>query len=321
MNPVKIIFYCLLIALAQTGRAQTTNAGDAVLQLLPQAQVDSAGIFLDQIVSSPASTVVLPHLRLAPAPNLGQTASLSRSQITELAQACHAELITTNWSGAIQVRVSRRTRQLSDFELTGLLTDTLQKQFVKDRGELELHLTRPWTKVPVPDEPLTVKVSGLPAAGVCPNFVASCELWCGKELVGSWDLALRAEIWRDVPVARSTLQRGQQVKDADVTMERRDILAQRDIYLNFPTTDDGLEFTESVSAGTPLFNRSVRVRPLILRGRLVEGVFQDGTLSISLKVEALEDGSLGQTVRVINPKTRKELYGKVQNEQTVLIVL
>ena len=54
---------------------------------------------------------------------------------------------------------------------------------------------------------------------------------------------------------------------------------------------------------------------------LVDAVFQDGTLSISLKVEILEDGLLGQTIRVRNPKTKRELYGKVQNEETVLITL
>jgi flagella basal body P-ring formation protein FlgA len=91
--------------------------------------------------------------------------------------------------------------------------------------------------------------------------------------------------------------------------------------LNFPPTDDSLEISENVQSEMPLLNRAVRVRPAILRGRIVEGLFQDGTLSISLKVETLEDGLVGQTVRVRNPKTKRELYGKVQNDQTVLISL
>jgi flagella basal body P-ring formation protein FlgA len=53
----------------------------------------------------------------------------------------------------------------------------------------------------------------------------------------------------------------------------------------------------------------------------VEAVFQDGPLTISLKVETLEDGALGQMVRVRNPKTRRELSGKVQNEDLILIAL
>ena len=71
----------------------------------------------------------------------------------------------------------------------------------------------------------------------------------------------------------------------------------------------------------PVLNRCVHPRPLIKRGQMVDAIFQDGSLKISLKVESLEDGVLGQTVRVRNPKTRHELNGKVQNEESVSITL
>lgn len=322
MFSTKLFCRWLMMGLAGLTLTQNAQADDAPSwQLLPQAQVDSSGIYLDQIVASPTATVVLPHLRLVPAPPVGQTASLSRNQITELAQKLTPGLITTNWSGATQVSVSRRTRQFDLSELTDLLTAALQKDFVKNRGELELHLTRPWTPVTVPDEPVTLKVGEMPSSGICPNFVASCELWCGKERIGAWQVAVQAAIWHDVPIARTTLTRCELLRDADITMERRDVLALRDVFPNYPATDDTLELAESVPAGTPLFNHAVRQRPVLLRGRLVDAVFQDGALSISLKVETLEDGLLGQTVRVRNPKTKRELYGKVQNEQTILISL
>ena len=54
---------------------------------------------------------------------------------------------------------------------------------------------------------------------------------------------------------------------------------------------------------------------------MVEAVFQDGSLDISLLVETLEDGALGQTVRVRNPITRRELHGKVESEKTIRINL
>ena len=128
-------------------------------------------------------------------------------------------------------------------------------------------------------------------------------------------------MWRDIPVAHSTLQRGEALKDADITMERSDVLVQRDAFMNFPTTDESLELTESISEGHPVLNRSVRIRPTILRGQMVDAVFQDGSLGISLVVETLEDGVLGQTVRVRNPKTRREIHGKVENEKTIRINL
>jgi flagella basal body P-ring formation protein FlgA len=317
MNTFQKLFLLAPLALVQVAAAGTND----VWQLLPQAQVDGSGIYLDQLITTPTANAVIPHIRLASAPSLGQTASLFPKQITELAQKQASELFTTNWTGATQVSVSRRTRQFIDSELIELLTATLQRDFVKDRGELELHLSRPWAKVTVPDEPLTLKVAELPNAGVTPNFLVTCELLAGKERVGSWQVGVQAAVWRDLPVARSPLVRGELLRDADIALERRDLLVVRDAFLGFPVKDDLLEIAEIVQPEMPVLNRSVRQRPVIQRGRIVDGVFQDGTLSISLQVETLEDGLLGQTVRVRNPKTKRELYGKVENEQTVLIAL
>jgi flagellar basal body P-ring formation protein FlgA len=314
----------ILIALAQLGLVQIAGAEDQdtnAWQLLPQAQVDSSGIFLNQLIVPPSTAAALPQIRLAPAPNLGQTASLSRDQIAELARKVAPEVVISNWSGATQVRVSRVTRQFVEYDLLDLLTGALQRDYVKDRGELELHLTHDWTPVAVPDEPLTLKAFDLPSSGINSDFVVRCELWNGKERVGEWRVALKASIWRDVPVAQSVLNRGELLRDADVALERRDVLVLRDAFVNYSHADENLQLVGNIPAGQPVLNRSVRPRPIIQRGQLVEGIYEDGALSISLKVELLEDGLLGQTVRIRNPKTKRELHGKVQNDQTVVIAL
>jgi flagella basal body P-ring formation protein FlgA len=321
MNFFKKAIFSLMIGLPQMIWAQAGGAGPDCWKLLPQAQVDGSGVFLDQIAAPCGATKPLPHLRLARAPEPGQTNSFSRSEVAGIAQACVAGLVMTNWSGPTEIRVSRRVRIMEDSDLLELLTATLQKEYVKGPGELELHLTRPWPRPQVPDEPLALKVVEMPAMGVSPGFFVTFELWAGKERLGNWQVAMQAEVWRDIPVAHSTLERGETLKDADVTMQRADILVQRDAFMNFPPNDDSLELNESVAAGHPILNRSVRVRPLVLRGQMVEGVFQDGTLGISLQVETLEDGALGQTVRVRNPITRRELHGKVENEKTIRIYL
>jgi flagella basal body P-ring formation protein FlgA len=311
-----------LAAAALLGGVQAAFADDAITwQLLPQAQVDSSGIFLVQLVVPSTTTVVPPQIRLASAPHLGQTASFSRAQIAALALKQNPDLILTNWTGAEQVRVSRRTRQFGEFDLTALLTSTLQSEFVKDRGELEVHLTRPWTPVEAPDETLSLKVFDLPGSGINPDCVVHCELWNGTERIGGWGVAIHASIWTDVPVAHSPLTRGELLKDADISLERRDVLVLRDTLVNYSRANENLQLAENIQAGSPVLNRSVRMRPVIQRGQVVEGIYVDGALSISLKVETLEDGLLGQTVRIRNPKTKRELHGKVQNEQTILIAL
>ncbi|MGO8697721.1 MAG: flagellar basal body P-ring formation chaperone FlgA [Limisphaerales bacterium] len=310
------VFALLLAAAAPAALA----GGAASFALVPEAKVDSSGIFLSQIVRPPPSATI-PLLRLAPAPPLGQTTPLSRQQIIDLAKATAPELDSTNWTGPNAVRVSRRTRELDQAEVTDMLRAVLQRDYVGSRGELELRLTQPWTPVTVPDEPLSLRVTDLPLAGIMPSEVAGFELWCGKERIGAWQQATAARVWHEVPVAHSQLQRGQLLRDADIVLERRDVLGQHEACIRFPVTDEYLELNASVSVGSPVWARCAHPRPVVRRGHLVEAVFQEGDLMISLKVETLEDGALGQTVRVRNPKTRRELFGKVQNEDLILITL
>ena len=151
--------------------------GAAAFELLPAAQVDSAGIFLHQIATASQSVLPPQPIRLADAPAFGQAASLSRAQIRELLKANAPEFAPTDWLGAAQVRVTRRARGLNERELRELLSATLQKDFVKDKGDLELRFTRPWASVFVPDETLVLKVIDLPATGVSAHFIVRFELF------------------------------------------------------------------------------------------------------------------------------------------------
>ncbi len=67
--------------------------------------------------------------------------------------------------------------------------------------------------------------------------------------------------------------------------------------------------------------RSVRIRPVIRRGQAVDALVEDGALTISMKVEALEDGAPGQFIRVRNAQSLRDIRGKVVNEHSILVSL
>ena len=321
MNIMRPINFCLVFVFVLAVPARRACGGEpAAFQLQAEAQVDGTGIFLTQLVI-PSNHAPLLTLRLAPAPVLGQTMSLSRQQIIDLAKDSVPDLNTTNWNGPSSVQIRRRVRPLGEAELLDLLRAPLQRDYAGARGELEIHFSRPWTPVAVPDEPISLQITEVPSAGVLPNLVVGFELWCGKERIGTWQAPLQARVWRDTPVAHATVLRGQLLRDADIALERRDVLMQHEGCIPYPVTDQWLEAASSIQAGSPVWSRLSRDRPVLRRGQLVEAIFQQGPMTISLKVETLEDGALGQTVRVRNPKTKRELYGKIQAEDLVLIAL
>jgi flagellar basal body P-ring formation protein FlgA len=317
----RLIFWTKIILAGicfSNGLAHCLAAEPSGLQLAPVAEVTGDGVYLQQVVKS---SQPLPASRLCDAPQVGATLELSRSQVNDLLTVAAPNLVTTNWAGADSIRISRRTHTLNEASLLALLTASLQQNYVKDRGELELNLTQPWTATVVPDEPLTVKVLELPTEGVTRSFIIRFQLCTSTDIAGTWDATLQAHIWRNVWVAHSDLLRGELLADADVVQDRRDILAAHEPLADFSTGDATLELADSVPADHILFAHDLKLRAVIHRGQVADAVVQDGTLSITAKVQALEDGSPGQLIRARNVASQRDLTGKVLDDHTIEISL
>ncbi len=288
--------------------------------VLGGAQVDGSGIHLDQILE-PGKGESVPHVKIGEAPLPGKVVTLTRARVLEAIRAQKDMDAPSVLVGAESVRVTRRMRRLEDAEALELLETTLQKDLVGQRGELELRWSRPWMPITIPDDPLRVRILDMPLSGLSGNFVLRFELSAGAVVLGAWSAGVHAQVWREIWVTRVPLARGQGVRDADLALEKRDVLTFKEELVALDPNDGRLEFARAIPAGSPIFARMVRVRPVIRRGQVVEALIEDGSLQIGAKVEVLEDGAPGQFVRVRNLQSRREFKGKVRDEETVLVVL
>ena len=312
------LLWLLLFTCLGVGFSFSLSASEATpLQLTAAAQVSGDGIFLPQLFEA---TQPLPAIRLCDAPAFGKNLILTRAQIQDLL-AANAPDCGTNLTGADAVRVTRRTRTLGESDVLGLLPAELQHDYIKDKGQLELHLAQPWNPLLLPDEPLTLDVLEMPAVGVTPGFIVRFTLRTTHETLGTWSANLQAHVWREVLVASSQLQRGDAVTLDQFARERRDLLVIREAVAELDANDNAYELAEPVPTGAALLTRMLKARAVIHRGQAVEALFQDGSLSVKTKVDVLEDGAPGQIVHARNTITHHDLTGKVLDEKTILISL
>ncbi len=304
----------LAVILSFAVRVNAANA--ATFSLCSVVQTGGEGVFLQQMVKADQA---LPALKLCASPAFGKITELTRAQVHDLIAAAAPELATTNWNGAATIRISRRTREYSEAEMLAQLTATLQHDYVRDKGELELSLTHPWSPPVVPDEPLTLKILELPTAGATPAFIVRFELHTAQATLGAWQASVKAQVWREVWVARSALPRGVPVADADIVRERRDVVNIQKAFANFEAGNDALATAAYVPANTPLLADEIRPKVVIHRGQVAEAQLEDGALSIRLKVVALEDGAPGQSIRLRNPASQHNLNGTVLDGLTIAI--
>ncbi len=282
------------------------------------AMVHSEGVFsTDLIQGVPA----LPRLRVAPAPQVGVWSQLSRTSVVQTLRMAGVDLSSVRWTGPESARVSRAMRDLGEAEVRDRITQELQRRFARNGGEIEVRLSRPWRSVSIPDESLDIRLQDLPAAGLQSLVSLKVEVSAGGDAVGSWFQPIQVRHWCEVPVAAAALRRGQPLVDAETVLERRDILTARGILKTLPTAVQDYELAESLAPGQALSDRSLRLKTVVFRGRRVDARIQAGTLEITTKVEALEDGYPGQSIRVRNPLSKREFRGVVQGEDSVLIPL
>ena len=313
--------WCASLLLAWLAIAPGSVQADesAAWALRTNVLVSSEGVFLDDLALNVDGSP-LPRVRCADAPAFGQSLILSRAQVAD-AVVRSGMAAPTNWSGTTRVSITRRSRILGEADVLALMRATLQDQYVKTRGDLDLRLTRPWTPVRIPDEPLTLRVLDLPSSGISSYFILRFELLAANVSVGTWQAPLQARIWREILVARQQLRRGDALAEADFIRERRDQLTTRESVSEFPEGAGAWELTENLQPGQPLAPRSAHLRPVVRRGQSAEGLVQDGALNISLKIEILEDGAPGQIVRARNPQSRREFRGKVIDEKSLQLLL
>lgn len=297
--------------------AMTLSTKGAALELLPEAHVDLQGVFLKQLIKP--STDIAGEIQLAPAPAWGETRVLNRIQFAELLSKAIPSA-KFDLAGANEIKITRRSEKLQDSQLLQMLTEKLNPGRDASRGDLEMELMREWKPISIPVEPVEMRILDKPNYGLSQNVMVKFQLTSGEETIGTFTVFLKARLFRNVWVARTLVPRGKSLDQADLVQERRDVINIREPLWTEPALDPSLQVVQPIPAGGLVYARAVQHRPVVRRGDFVQAVAADGLLSVSIRVEALEDGAPDQIIRARNLRTRKELRGKVVNEETIQVV-
>ncbi len=188
-------------------------------------------------------------------------------------------------------------------------------------GELELIPTRPLPKISAPaDKTLQLRIlyhPGTPMAYMRIKF----SLRTDDEQLGEWTVYYRAKLYRDVWVARSSSQAKKPLDQVDLAKERRDVINVHQTLWQGVKADSKFCLAQGISRGSLIYDRQVKLTPVVKRGQIADAFVQIRSLTVRLKVEVLEDGAPGEMVRIRNLQSKKEIRGVVINEKFIRISL
>lgn len=201
-------------------------------------------------------------------------------------------------------------------ELLASLTHSLTGHF-NFEGELQLELIRPWTpptRVASHWELNVLEFPSVPSS----SMMARCRVVADGNSVAEATFVVRAQLWRDAWVARLPLTSGAAFDASSLETRRVDLLRDRDA-LPAVVGDRSYVFARAVPAGRLLTWRDIMRRPLVKKGELVEVAAIEGSLVVTMKALAMENGAQGDTVTVRNPESRKDFAAMVIDENRVQV--
>lgn len=123
---------------------------------------------------------------------------------------------------------------------------------------------------------------------------------------------------RQVVVAAAQLAPGQLLQPELLKLERLEAEKITRAHLTDLGGLDGHEVLRPIRAGEPIRSSDIRPAMLVKKGELVNlSIGAPGSFMITVKLEALQDGRLGEQIRMRNPESGRTLTGVVSGRGLV----
>jgi len=127
----------------------------------------------------------------------------------------------------------------------------------------------------------------------------------------SMSVTADVRIWRPVLVADHMHRRGEEIVPESYRLEERDVTKVRGNYYVDALMLQDMQAKRTLSVGDIITDSHVQKVPVIKRGDSIKLVARAGRMSMSATGEALQDGGVGDRIRVKNSDSGKVIYGHV----------
>jgi len=281
----------------------------ATLTLKPEVSVSGEKVYLKDILQD-TSSISQNFLQeeLFPAPPLGNSFTYSSGYIKQLLLAKLPALVKNNEIILPdKVKFIRTSQTLTPDEIF---------EFIKKDPTLEGLEIAPMSmpKVVLPEGDLRVEVKPLSSTN-SKIIVVKLVFYVNNILVKTTPISLKVVRKVTVYVAKLHIPRG--------TLITEDLIAEKVVDNETPsrikTKEEiiGKISTREVYPGQTITSSSIAEPPLVKKNEEVEAIQRVGPLTLSVILVALQDGYLGQAIRLKNPVSFREVRGTVTEKGKV----
>lgn len=300
IRPLRIV--AILLATVSSAGAQTAPS------LRPSVNVSGDLVRVGDFVDNAGDAAQIALFR---APDLGTTGAVAVAQVIEALRAHDVIGVATN--DIREVMVTREARTLSQKEIeTGVARALERRNGLGDAANLALNLDRDMRVMQLDaahrGELIPVAVRYEPRTA---RFDVTFEI-AREQGAAPTRLRFTGTVVETVQAAIVTrsIERGEILKNSDVVIERRPKSeagydpAPRERVI-------GMQLRKSMRAGQYLRTADLAKADLVQRDQNVTIIYESPGLYLTMRGKAVEAGSDGDTVSVVNLQTKRTVQGTV----------
>lgn len=288
------------------GRAETIVT-DGTIRLGDVAQIDSPNVQDDEAI------VQLKKIVVGASPKAGESTIIEGAYVLERLRDEGVRLDSLRYSLPRQIAVTRAFREVKLEELERALTSFISK------GDRNVDVKQLIVEKPIriPTDSLGLEVIALQTTK--PGHIGVDY----KSIAGSdevrFQLRAVADEWRLMPVASRPLVKGSVITAQDVQLAKLNgTTVGKDSVENLGDIV-GRSLTKDIGQGEMFKAAAVVVPPVIAAGSRVTIVYRHNRLEVTASGTALENGGLGQDIKVRNDSSKKVVTGKVLEAGLVMV--
>jgi flagella basal body P-ring formation protein FlgA len=320
-----LVFAALPLA---AGAASATETPAAVVRLLPTASLHEDDVVLGDVATIDGDAALaarLRGLRISAAPALGATQSLDGESVRRRVR------LPAGLAGRVSVVVPARVVWTRPAQVvTGMsLVDAARREALDRlarrapaRGAEEPPALAPLTvpadvRVPAADVTLRVRVDDAPAGSA---FIGTTvTVLAGGREAHTAAISFRVTRYRPVVVAATAVQARSALGPNDLRVEPRPASEVPLDALTEVRDAAELEAMQTLRPGDVVTARAVQARVLVRRGEIVTLVLEGPSFRITTQGVAGQDARRGDTVRVVNASSKREVLGRVEGAAVVRV--
>ena len=319
------IFFILLPALVSTAKAISAYKSNPnyplsvknnqTIELKSSVLVEGTHILLGDFFTN---TGEKSGIKVAYAPQAGKKSQFDAKWLFRIARAYNL-----NWrplSLKTRALVERSSQVIFGDEIEDVLIASFRTHGYQNNFEIEFGQREPKIHVPV-NEPATIGIDDLSITKSTGRFVVNLLIPANSINARRFRLTGRIHKLIQIPVVSRRLSRGDIIQKNDIEwidLRERKLLRG---YIQDAKKIIGMAARRYIEARTPLTASNMQRPQLVKKGSIVNIALVNGTMRLTTQGRSLENGSLGDTIRIKNTRTKKIIEAQITGASSAKVGL